>query len=203
MKTNLRDFGITWIAFLLCVLCGKAFGETSTASDQFNLLTTSFFFPGGGRPNNNATIGDFCCTGQTGTILSDQRKPVGYIYFYGFPGGGLMCTVDGRKRSSAAQFEVLVSGVSHPEDVESERVQSSIKFNAREMKPGASRQTIAGALQFTATILGVEFTDSARSRYWMDSIIIRVDVQRIPVKQSLVLPAHHGAIAISGGRAAR
>jgi len=195
MKTTVRDFTITWVAFLLCVLCGKAFGETRTASDQFNLLTPTFFFPGGGQHNNNATIGDFCCTGQTGTVLSDQRKPVGYIYFYDFR-GGLLCTVDGRKRSSAAQFEVLVSGVSDPEDAGSKRVQSSIKFNAREMEPGASRQTIAGALQFTATILVVEFTDSARSRYWMDSVIIRVDVQRIPVKQSMVLPARHDSIAV-------
>jgi len=179
MKRNKKVPAVVWTAFLSCILCGNAFGGNALASDPFNLLTTTFFFPGGGQHNNNGTIGDFCCTGETGTVLTDQRQPAGYIYFYGFPGGGLMCTVNGRTRSSATQFEVLVSGIS---DVESKRAQSSIKFKAPEMEPGSSRTTIAGGLQFTATILSVEFTDGVRSRYWMDSIIIRVDVQRVPVQ---------------------
>jgi hypothetical protein len=37
--------------------------------------------------NNNDTIGDFCCTGETATIRTAQGTPAGFIYFYGFSGG--------------------------------------------------------------------------------------------------------------------
>jgi hypothetical protein len=59
-------------------------------------------------------------------------------------------------------------------------VKSSIEFAASEMKPGISRQTTAGVLQFTVTIQDVQFLDEAHSRFWMDSVKIKVEVQESP-----------------------
>jgi hypothetical protein len=44
--------------------------------------------------NNNDTIGDFCCTGETTTIRTAQGTPAGFIYFYGFSDG----ITDGKRR---------------------------------------------------------------------------------------------------------
>jgi len=57
----------------------------------------------------------FLLHGWNGFCLHRSRKPVGYIYFYGF-GGGLLCKVNGRSRSSAVKFEVHVSGISNLTD---------------------------------------------------------------------------------------
>jgi len=154
-----------------------------TAHSTLRLETTTFEFPGSGKRNNNATIGDFCCTGETAAVRTAQGTPVGFIYFYDFSGG-----INLKPGSAADQFGVLVSGVSDPERLTAGRIsreKSSIKFSASEMKPGLTRQTIAGALQFTVTIRDVEFIDEAHTRFWMDSIKVGVDVQVVPVTQSV------------------
>jgi hypothetical protein len=139
---------------------------------------SSFEFPGAGKRNNNGTIGDFCCTGETATIRTTQGTPIGYIYFYGFSGG-----INLKSRSAADQLSVLVSGVSDPARLTAgtiSRAKSSVEFSALEMKPGFSRQIIAGALEFKVTIQEVKFIDEAHSRFWMDSIKVKVEVQQAP-----------------------
>jgi hypothetical protein len=138
-------------------------------------------FPGAGIRNNNDTIGDFCCTGETATIRTAQGAPAGYIYFYGFSGG-----ITNGKRSAAKRFNVLVSGICDPAQPASARVKSSIDFVAGELKPGLTRQAIAGALEFTVTTQDVQFLDQSHSRFWMDTIRIKVEVQEAPRTQSAV-----------------
>jgi hypothetical protein len=145
------------------------------ARTALSLESETFEFPGAGERNGNRTIGDFCCTGETATVRANQRAPLGYIYFHDFDGG-----ITNGSRSAAIQFGILVSGISNLAQHNAVRVKSSIEFNSRELKPGLSRSTIAGALQFTATILDVQFVDEAHSRYWMDSIKVKVDVQEAP-----------------------
>jgi hypothetical protein len=151
----------------------------NAAPSAFQLENKSFEFPGAGQRNNNDTIGDFCCTGETATIRTAQGSPAGYIYFYGFSGG-----ITNGKRSAAKRFNVLVSGLSDPAQPASAHVKSSIDFAADKMKPGLTRKTIAGVLEFTVTIQDVQFLDEAHSRFFMDSIKIKVDVQEAPRAQS-------------------
>jgi hypothetical protein len=146
------------------------------APSAFQLQNKTFEFPGAGERNNNETIGDFCCTGETATIRTVRGMPTGFIYFYGFSGG-----ITNGKRSAAKRFRVLVSGSSDPVQPAAVRAKSSIDFAATEMKPGLTHQTIAGALQFTATIQDVQFLDEAHSRFWMDSVKIKVEVQEAPL----------------------
>jgi hypothetical protein len=147
----------------------------------FELQNKTFELPGAGQRNNNESIGDFCCTGETATIRTAQGTAAGYIYFYGFSGG-----ITNGKRSAAKRFNVLVSGICEAGQPAFARVKSSIDFAAAEMKPGLTRQTIAGALEFTVTILDVQFLNDAHSRFWMDTIKIKVDVQEAPRTQSAV-----------------
>jgi hypothetical protein len=145
---------------------------------HLRLENATFEFPGAGKRNNNGTIGDFCCTGETATIRTEQGTPIGYIYFYGFSGG-----INLRSGAAADQLSVLVSGISDPVRPNAgsiSRVRSSIEFNASEMKPGLTRQVTAGALQFTVTIVDAQFIDEAHSRFRMDSVRIKVDVRELP-----------------------
>jgi hypothetical protein len=165
-------------------------GDPVLASPSFprpslTIESTTFEFPGAGERNNNRTIGDFCCTGETATVRAAQGTPLGYIYFHDFDGG-----INSGSRSAAIQFGILVSAISNAAQPKSVRVKSSIEFNSKELKPGLSRSTIAGAMQFTATILDVQFVDEAHSRYWMDSIKVKIEVQEAPAAQNVqLLPA--------------
>lgn len=182
MRTK-RDFGFIPVAVLLFLLSGNVVGQNTFDEERTPLYLSlkTFEFPGAGWRNNNGWIGDFCCTGETATVLIAEQKPIGYIYFYGFS-GGLNHKVNGVIRSSATRIDVLVSGISVAGQPDSKRETSSISFNAREMLPGASHKTIAGALEYTATILAAEFTDKTHSSYWMDSVRVRVDVHQLQPK---------------------
>lgn len=150
-----------------------------SAPADLQLQNKIFEFPGAGVRNNNDTIGDFCCTGETATIHTAQGAPAGFIYFYGFSGG-----VNIGKRSAAKRFNVLVSGICDPAQPASARVKNSIDFVAGELKPGLTRKAIAGALEFTVTTQDVQFLDQSHSRFWMDTIKIKVEVQEAPRTQS-------------------
>jgi hypothetical protein len=170
---------IFWATLLLCAVSTSAYGQNGTAeTTPLKLRELIFDFPGDGERNENRTIGDFCCTGETATIRTDEKAPVGYIYFYSFK-GGMNCEVDGGIHSSAREFEVLVSGISDATRLDSKRVKSSIRFCGCEMEPGTAHRTIAGVLQFTATILDVQFTNKTHSSYWMDSVRVRVEVRQL------------------------
>lgn len=180
MRTK-RDFGFIPTAVLLFLLSGNVVGQSTYDEERTPLYLSlkTFEFPGAGWRNNNGWIGDFCCTGETATVFIAEQKPIGYIYFYGFS-GGLNHKLNGVTRSSATRINVLVSGISVAGKPDSKRETSSISFDAPEMLPGASHKTIAGALQYTATILASEFTDKTHSSYWMDSVRVRVDVHQLP-----------------------
>ncbi len=152
------------------------------ARTALSLETRTFEFPGAGEFNNNRIIGDFCCTGKTATVRSNQGTPVGYIYFHDFAGG-----INIGSRSAATRFAIRVSGVSDAAQPKAGRVKSSIEFASSELKPGSSRSAVAGALQFTVTILDVQFVDEPHSRYWMDSVSVRVGVQDAPAAQTAPL----------------
>jgi hypothetical protein len=145
---------------------------------SISLQSTTFEFPGAGERNNNRAIGDFCCTGETATLRDSDGTPVGYIYFHDFAGGiNVHGGLNEKTRSAATRFGILVSGPADADHLAEARAKSSIEFSAAEMKPGLTRQTTAGALHFTATILGVKFLDDTHTRYWMDSVKLRVDVE--------------------------
>ena len=93
-------------------------------SDKTSIVLAkgSFEFPGDGQKNNNQSIGDFCCTGETATVQTNMGAPLGYIYFYDFPGGGVL--VGDGSRSAAEEFSVLVSGSRDPTRPDSPRVKS-------------------------------------------------------------------------------
>jgi hypothetical protein len=179
---NSRALSISTILVMIAIVAGSGH-EVSAAQEKpqshLRLENTTFEFPGAGKRNNNGTIGDFCCTGETAIIRTAQGTPIGFIYFYGFSGG-----INLRSGAAADQLSVLVSGISdraRPNAGSISRVRSSIEFAASEMKPGFSRQVTAGALQFTVTIVDAQFIDEAHSRFRMDSVKIKVDVQEVPI----------------------
>jgi len=138
---------------------------------QLQLAKDSFEFPGDGQKNQNQTIGDFCCTGETATVQTNMGSALGYIYFYDFRGG-----INVGNSSAAEDFSVQVSGARDPGKPNSEHVRSSILFQASEMTPGTQKQTTAGILRFTATIEGANITNIP-GKYMMDSVRCRVDVE--------------------------
>jgi hypothetical protein len=183
-----RFFFFCFLVLLAMIVAARAITTSAStaarppqqsAPTPLELQTKTFDFPGTGVHNNNDTIGDFCCTGETATIRTARGVPIGFIYFYGFSGG-----ITNGKRSAAKRFNVLVSGISDPAQPASARAKSSIDFGATEMKPGLTRQTIAGAVEFTVTIQDVQFLDEPHSRFWMDTIKIKVEVREAPRTQS-------------------
>jgi hypothetical protein len=201
MEATMRFFLVSFLVLFAAIAASQfANGAGSlaarapqlTAPSVFQLQNKTFEFPGAGQRNNNETIGDFCCTGETATIRTAQGTPAGYIYFYGFSGG-----ITNGKRSAAKRFEVLVSGSSDPALPAASRVKSSIDFAAGEMRPGLSRQTIAGALQFTVTIQDVQFLDEAHSRFWMNFIKVKVEVQEAPRATSVTPLSNTGVETLS------
>jgi TIR domain len=141
---------------------------------HIQLAKTSFRFPGDGKPNKNKIIGDFCCTGETATIETTQGIPAGFIYFYDFPGGGVI--VGDGSRSTAQRFAVHVSGLSDPARLDSPRVKEVIIFDAGEMVIGTVRTVTAGALRFSAMIEDARFDQRYGVRFLMDTVRVKVDV---------------------------
>ena len=68
------------------------------ASD-LQLTRTEFTMPGDGAPNNNSSIGPFCCTGSTATIEAADGSAAGYIYYADFTYGTMMRTMSEINRS--------------------------------------------------------------------------------------------------------
>jgi hypothetical protein len=80
--------------------------ETIIGARCSSIAEQNLRVPGAGVRNNNDTIGDFCCTGETATIRTAQGTPAGFLYFYGFSGG----ITDGKR--SAASASTLSSAAS-------------------------------------------------------------------------------------------
>jgi hypothetical protein len=157
------------------LLSSMASTEAQAPSNSLHLAKQSFELPGDGERNDNRRIGDFCCTGETATVQNDAGAPVGYIYFYDFPGGGINLP-DGI-HSIAGKFSLLVSGISDPNRAGSARVKNSILFDAGEMTAGNRKQITAGALSFTVIIEDAKLEHSSATKYFMDSVRCKVEVQ--------------------------
>ena len=147
---------------LFCLLYVSGNGQQKT-----------FVFPGGGEKNNNSTIGDFCCTGETATIYNNINSPVGYIYYYDFKDGINVSNTE----SIASDFSLLVSAT--PANAEQERIKDKIYFSISELYRGSTKSLKLGALRFSATILDVrKYSDP--QYYVMGSVQVRV-VVNVPV----------------------
>ena len=83
--------------------------------------------------------------------------------------------------SAAANFRVLISGITDLTNINAPSQQSSIDFTAREMKVGLSRSARAGALNYTVTITHVDIVYVGNQQcYDMGTIAILVKVSLSP-----------------------
>lgn len=131
----------------------------------FKIINDRIVFPGMGVRNDNQTIGDFCCTGETATILREDNIPVGYIYFYGSGPS---------TQPEVVKFYILVSAVPTISSPYSERVKDEIDFDAAsELFNNAKKSKIVGGLKFTVTILSVKTTGRS---FFDDGLSIQVDI---------------------------
>jgi tetratricopeptide (TPR) repeat protein len=131
----------------------------------FKLINDRIILPGMGVRNENQTIGDFCCTGETATILREGNIPVGYIYFYG---------VVHATATAAQKLQILVSAVPSISNPNSDRVKDEIDFDAaRELFNNATKSKIVGSLKFTVTILSVRTTGQS---FFDDGLRIQIDI---------------------------
>jgi len=145
-------------------------------TDSVQLQRYSFRFPEEAQPNNNGSIGPFCCTGRTVTVRREDGGPVGYAYFFGWKGQAYRTSPDSSK---APDIQILVSGLANLADLNSESRGNAICFSAQEMSPGASRSARAGALEFKITIL--EATQLNGGKYFdMGSVAAQLDVSVPP-----------------------
>jgi len=145
-------------------------GRTDT--DSVTLQRKSFRFPEEAQPNNNGSIGPFCCTGRTVTVRRADGGPVGYAYFFAWKGQAYKTSPNSSK---APDIQILVSGLANLADLHSESRGNAICFSAQEMSPGASRSARAGALDFKVTIL--EATQLNGGKYFdMGSVAAQLDV---------------------------
>ncbi|MDO3624725.1 hypothetical protein [Mucilaginibacter sp. BT774] len=131
----------------------------------FKIINDRIILPGMGVRNENQTIGDFCCTGETATILREGDIPVGYIYFY----GSVPAT-----ETAAAKLQIFVSAVPSINNPNSDRVKDEIDFDAAsELFSNATKSKIVGGLKFTVTILSVRTTERS---FFDDGLRIQIDI---------------------------
>ncbi len=135
---------------------------------QFKIITDRIIFPGMGVRNNNQTIGDFCCTGETATILREGNVPIGYIYFY---------SSERATDVAAAKFTVSVSAVPSINNPNTDRIQDEITFDAAsELYQNATKSRIVGGLKFKVTILSVRTTGRS---FFTEGLRIQVDITAV------------------------
>ncbi len=140
--------------------------------------TWLYQFPGG-QDNNNATIGDFCCTGQTITVTNLGGKPLGYAYFYGWQGQAYNLP---NGTSIAPNFEIYISGTSDLDGV-APRQTSTIFFADFDNVIGRVKTVQVGKLQYTVKILEISYptgTPYADTHFNMGSLKVAVTVKWIP-----------------------
>jgi hypothetical protein len=166
MKRYQTHFSVT--AFFLLLV----FSLFIQAAHGAALQKSSFYLPGDGKRNNNRTIGDYCCTGETATVRTPDGNAIGYIYFYDFRESYNI----GNNQSVAGILRILVSGISDMWNLNSTRSKHMIEFRAHELKKGASRSVTAGALRYTATILSAKHRTKNHQQYYMGSVKVRMDV---------------------------
>lgn len=133
----------------------------------------SFELPGDGKPNDNGSIGPFCCTGQT-AIVTDNGHDLGYGYFFGWKGQAYTDGTD----SWMPDVGIRVAGVQDLADPSSPLEESEIDFDAGKIASGSKKSAQAGDLLFTVTVEHVDVTPKPAIQ--MGTFAIRLDVD--PVK---------------------
>jgi hypothetical protein len=165
------------IAVLLLLLAG-CLGSGEAVFETSPLERASFVLPADGTPNDNGSIGPFCCTGVTAVVESNAGAAVGYAYFYSWKGQAYQVTPT---TSVAPDASILIAGLADIEDPRSPLVKGEIDFTAAEMEVGASKSATIGQLHFTATIEAVTVTEHYGPPYFdMDSLAVRIDVGVTP-----------------------
>ncbi|MBI4555975.1 MAG: hypothetical protein HY706_00200 [Candidatus Hydrogenedentes bacterium] len=130
-------------------------------------------FPGGGIPNNNGYIGPFCCTGETATVFAANGQAIGYAYYYGLADGAVQL---GPGRTGVPGFKILVSGPANLNGSAANQAKSELLFNASNFHPGASTQTRAGTLLYSATVEAGDVVKlSERPFIDMSTVQVRID----------------------------
>lgn len=137
----------------------------------------SFEFPGG-QDNNNQTIGDFCCTGQTHTVLTSNNTPIGYAYFFTWQGQAYNIN----NTSIAPNFEILISGATDLEGVTT-RATTGIFFADFDCVIGRTKTVRVGNLEYRAEILEIAYpfgTQYVNTHFYMDTLKVRLTVKYVP-----------------------
>lgn len=129
----------------------------------------SFELPGDGQPNDNTSIGPFCCTGETAVVTADGHD-IGYGYFFTWKGQAYTDGTD----SWTPDVEIKVAGVKDLENPSSPLVEGAIDFDAAHVASGSKQTTQAGALVFTVTVEHVDVTPQPSIE--MNTFAVRLDV---------------------------
>jgi hypothetical protein len=134
-------------------------------------MSAHFELPADGQPNQNHSIGPFCCTGVTATVRGPGGQAIGYIYFFGFDQG-----VQIGPNAYAMQASILISGavdLAQP----SNQTQSEVDFQSSEMAVGVAKSGSAGALTFAVTVAAVDIVQfDGQPHYDMGTFRVSVDV---------------------------
>ena len=137
------------------------------------LVPSTFHLPEDGTPNDNGSIGPFCCTGVTATVQTTDGYAAGYVYFFSWVGPAI---TDG-KTSFAPDVTIRLAGLANAHDPASALEIGEISWTADEMKILEVKSAQVGQLQFTVTIEQVSFVSSSEGDLFnMGSLKVRVDV---------------------------
>lgn len=154
---------------------------TGSSTDPNLALTKSLFrLPQDGQPNNNASIGDMCCTGRTATVTALNGQPLGYIYFFAWTGQAYNVG----DTSFAPTIKILLSGVTDTADSGSRLEKASVEFDASVDRIGASREAQAGGLVYKVTLAEVKSqTAAGHLMFDMKSPVVEVSVAQASPNQ--------------------
>lgn len=133
-------------------------------------------FPGGGVRNNNQYVGDFCCTGETASILDNTNTTVGYVYFF----SGRNPAYNTANGAVMGDLEILLSGAKEFGNPQALREKGNIYFANGTIYAGAQIMTTIGRILYTVKVLDVKFevvNGRYTGRFYMNSIKVSVLAQ--------------------------
>ncbi len=174
ITTTYNTFGTYNVS---AIVTKNGLSATKTLSIQVESGTWYYQFPGG-QNNNNSTIGDFCCTGQTITISNYAGKPLGYAYFFNWNGDAYNLP-DGT--SIAPNFEIGISGADNLEGTGT-RTTSKVFFPYYDNVIGATKTVKIGKLEYKVKILEIAYPAGMynSTHFLMGSLKVEVSVRWIP-----------------------
>ncbi len=140
--------------------------------DDGFLQPSSFHLPEEGTPNNNGTIGPFCCTGVTAIVQTTEGYAAGYAYFFDWEGQAFTSG----ETSFAPDVKILLAGLTDAHDPQSSLVTGEVVWDAGEMKFVPTKSARVGQLEFTVTIERVTFSSPDEEFFDMTTFAVRVDV---------------------------